>query len=119
MAQLRALEPNNPQLSTLTGPNYVPNQAAIDTVTVELTAARSRATVIQNIEQGGPFPYTRDGVVFNNREGLLPAQPSGYYQEYTMPTPGASGRGAQRIVIGRGEEVYYKSDHYNSFQRIR
>jgi guanyl-specific ribonuclease Sa len=45
------------------------------------------------IKQGGPFPYKRDGVIFGNRERRLPARPSGYYREYTAPTPGARYRG--------------------------
>ena len=43
---------------------------------------------------GGPFPYpTHDGVVFANREKQLPAESSGYYHEYTVPTPGSPDRG--------------------------
>ena len=71
------------------------------------------------IKQGGPFPYRRDGVVFGNRERRLPAQPSGYYREYTVPTPGARDRGARRIVSGAPGEFYYTDDHYNTFRRIR
>ena len=29
------------------------------------------------IAAGGPFPFREDGEVFTNREGLLPAEPSG------------------------------------------
>ena len=71
------------------------------------------------IKQGGPFPYKRDDVVFGNRERRLPAQPSGYYREYTVPTPGARDRGARRIVSGAPGEFYYTDDHYNTFRRIR
>lgn len=67
------------------------------------------------IESGGPFPYDRDGIVFGNREGILPAEPSGYYHEYTVQTPGSDDRGARRIVTGSGDEVYYTGDHYASF----
>lgn len=70
------------------------------------------------IKQGGPFPYKRDGVVFGNRERRLPARPSGYYREYTVPTPGARDRGARRIVAGTPDEFYYTNDHYNTFRRI-
>ena len=52
------------------------------------------------IKQGGPFPYSRDGIVFNNFEKRLPLQPRGYYREYTVKTPGARNRGARRIVCG-------------------
>ena len=43
------------------------------------------------IEQGGPFPYAKDGITFGNYERRLPAQRRGYYHEYTVKTaaPGA------------------------------
>jgi ribonuclease T1 len=79
--------------------------------------------VLELIKAGGPFPYERDGIVFGNRERLLPAQPRGYYHEYTVPTPGANNRGARRIICGgprKSPEVcYYTADHYRSFARIR
>ncbi|GAA3110151.1 ribonuclease domain-containing protein [Streptosporangium carneum] len=68
------------------------------------------------ILNGGPFPYPRDGVVFQNRERLLPVRSRGYYHEYTVPTPGSRDRGARRLVSGGGtEELYYTGDHYRSF----
>jgi ribonuclease T1 len=70
------------------------------------------------IHAGGPFPYARDGVVFNNREGRLPRRSRGYYHEYTVKTPGARDRGARRIVTGEAGELYYTDDHYRSFRRI-
>ena len=71
------------------------------------------------IRQGGPFPYEKDGVVFANRERLLPRAPRGYYHEYTVKTPGVRSRGARRIVCGPPAECYYSDDHYASFKRIR
>jgi len=75
------------------------------------------------ILEGGPFKYDRDGVVFGNRERLLPAKPRGYYHEYTVPTPGARNRGARRIICGGENKApdacYYSDDHYQSFRRIR
>ncbi|MHC3474222.1 guanyl-specific ribonuclease [Streptomyces sp. 7R007] len=71
------------------------------------------------IASGGPFPYAQDGTVFQNREGVLPSQPSGYYHEYTVITPGSSTRGARRIVTGEEyEEDYYTADHYATFDLI-
>ncbi|MGH3432974.1 MAG: ribonuclease domain-containing protein, partial [Thermocrispum sp.] len=67
------------------------------------------------IEAGGPFPQRQDGTVFGNREGLLPEQESGYYREYTVPTPGSPDRGARRLVTGESDELYYTEDHYQSF----
>jgi ribonuclease T1 len=75
------------------------------------------------IDQGGPFRYGRDGVVFGNREQILPLRPRGYYHEYTVRTPGAKDRGARRMVCGgpktRPDVCYYSDDHYQSFRRIR
>lgn len=70
---------------------------------------------LELIEDGGPFPYDRDGVTFENREGILPDRESGYYEEYTVPTPGEDDRGARRIVTGDGDEYYWTPDHYESF----
>jgi guanyl-specific ribonuclease Sa len=72
------------------------------------------------IEAGGPFPYERDGSVFQNREGRLPQRPRGYYREYTVPTPGSPDRGARRIVSGGHppEVLYYTDDHYRSFRPL-
>ncbi|MER5943199.1 ribonuclease domain-containing protein [Streptomyces sp. NPDC001928] len=71
------------------------------------------------IEQGGPFPYSQDGTVFQNREGILPSQSSGYYHEYTVITPGSPTRGARRIVTGEeSREDYYTADHYASFDLV-
>ncbi|MYU67626.1 ribonuclease domain-containing protein [Streptomyces sp. SID69] len=71
------------------------------------------------IAQGGPYPYSQDGTVFSNREGVLPSQSSGYYHEYTVVTPGAPTRGTRRIITGEGsQEDYYTSDHYETFDLI-
>ena len=79
--------------------------------------------VLEQIRQGGPFRYEKDGTVFGNRERSLPAQKRGYYREYTVPTPGLSHRGARRIVCGGLEPrvpdaCYYTEDHYSSFRLI-
>ncbi|MGD1225133.1 ribonuclease domain-containing protein [Streptomyces krungchingensis] len=71
------------------------------------------------IDAGGPFPYPQDGTVFQNREGVLPSQSSGYYHEYTVITPGSPTRGARRIVTGQEtQEDYYTSDHYVTFKLV-
>ncbi|WP_306336688.1 ribonuclease [Streptomyces sp. KL118A] len=71
------------------------------------------------IEAGGPYPYPQDGTVFQNREGVLPQQSSGYYHEYTVVTPGSDDRGARRIVTGeKNQEDYYTADHYASFDLV-
>jgi ribonuclease T1 len=70
------------------------------------------------IAKGGPYPYDRDGVVFENREGVLAKRSSGYYHEYTVVTPGGNDRGARRIIAGNGNERYYTADHYETFVRV-
>lgn len=75
------------------------------------------------IREGGPFPHSKDGIVFGNRERLLPRASRGYYREYTVRTPGARDRGPRRIVCGGHqptlpEACYYTDDHYASFRLI-
>ena len=74
------------------------------------------------IYQGGPFPFDKDGVVFGNRERLLPLSKRGYYREYTVKTPGSRDRGARRIICGgpatTPDACFYTADHYASFRKI-
>jgi len=98
---------------------------AIAEVRIDALPVEARQTLDQ-IKRGGPYAYRKDGAVFGNREKRLPAQPRGYYTEYTVKTPHSRDRGARRIVAGRGAgrdpatsgEYYYTDDHYNSFRRI-
>ena len=85
-----------------------------------LSALPAEATTTYKlIQTNGPFPYPKnDGVVFDNREGVLPACASGYYHEYTVPTPGSSTRGTRRIVTGSAGEYFYTGDHYATFKVI-
>jgi ribonuclease T1 len=83
---------------------------------------REAVNTLNLIAAGGPYPYEKDGIVFGNRERLLPAHRRGYYHEYTVPTPRSRNRGARRIVCGgplkRTDNCYYSDDHYTSFNRI-
>lgn len=90
-----------------------------DLPTIAVSALPPEAVeTLRLIKAGGPFPYSRDGVVFGNREGLLPPHPSGWYHEYTVVTPGSSDRGARRIVAGQDGGLFYSDDHYASFHEI-
>jgi ribonuclease T1 len=99
-----------------TAPDALPEIAAAD-------LPREGREVLVLIRRGGPFAYDRDGVVFGNREHLLPDERKGYYHEYTVRTPGATTRGARRIICGGPPTTpvacFYTSDHYRSFKRIR
>nr|WP_257032988.1 MULTISPECIES: ribonuclease [unclassified Streptomyces] len=88
--------------------------------TVCLSALPSEATdTLDLIASDGPFPYSQDGVVFQNRENVLPRESYGYYHEYTVITPGSPTRGARRIVTGQEyQEDYYTGDHYATFSLI-
>ncbi|MEX8499501.1 MAG: ribonuclease domain-containing protein [Leptothrix ochracea] len=102
------------------------SQARVDAplAAVALSAMSGHAQeTYRLILAGGPFPYEKDGIVFANRERILPRQARGYYREYTVPVPGAQGRGAQRMVCGGVQPktpdiCYFTQDHYASFSRI-
>ena len=102
----------------------VPETSNSVTETVSLVNLPKEAqTTARLIRSGGPFPHDKDGVVFGNRERILPKQQRGFYREYTVITPGARNRGARRIVCGGAvavnpEACYYSDDHYASFRRL-
>lgn len=77
---------------------------------------------MEDILDGEPYPYDKDGTVFQNREGILPDKDHGYYHEFTVDTPGVDHRGARRIVTGGTIEDqvddYWTDDHYQSFDKI-
>ncbi|AKA06595.1 ribonuclease [Streptomyces noursei ZPM] len=104
------------------------HHAAVHTATVHVKSVGSVCysklpsqahDTLDLIDKGGPFPYPKDGTVFDNREGILPSQSSGYYHEYTVVTPGSPDRGARRIVAGqKQQEDYYTADHYATFNLV-
>src|SRR5262245_41900050 len=73
---------------------------------------------LARIEAGERLRFPNDGSTFQNRESLLPKKPAGYYKEYVHPTPGLSGPGPQRVVVGQKGETFYTPDHYRTFQRV-
>lgn len=92
---------------------------ARDRATVQASALPPEAReTLRLIDAGGPFPYDKDGSTFGNFERELPQQRRGYYREFTVRTPGESDRGARRIVTGRGGEIYYTDDHYQTFKAV-
>lgn len=108
-----------PNVAQAKGPVYL---APTDTIAVAQLPPQGRS-MMALVYQGGPFRQEKDGVVFGNRERILPAKNRGYYREYTVRTPGEPSRGARRIVCGglkpaAPDACYYTDDHYASFRRI-
>jgi len=97
---------------------------AVSESTIALTQLPPQGQdMMKLIVAGGPFKYDKDGVVFGNRERILPAKDRGFYREYTVKTPGERTRGARRIVCGGlkptvPDACYYTDDHYASFRKI-
>jgi ribonuclease T1 len=102
---------------TVGQPQKDPDSGLVFVAVVELP--KEAQQTLKLIDQGGPYPYSRDGVVYSNFEKILPKEGSGYYHEYTVKTPGENDRGARRIVTGKNSERYYTDDHYKSFRRIQ
>ena len=100
-----------------------PDQPGLAGTVALATLPTQAQTTHRLILSGGPFPYSKDGTVFGNRERLLPSKTRGFYREYTVKTPGSRDRGARRIICGgkpptQPEACFYTDDHYASFKQI-
>ena len=112
------------------------SQDTLTTVALADLPAEAR-DVHRRLLLGGPFEYPKDGTTYQNRNRLLPQQKTGWYREFTVPTPGESDRGARRLVVaGCGKQLdgrrgavrttpcndqnamYWTDDHYDSFRRV-
>lgn len=99
------------------GPSRQTPASGLPTVAVAELPPEGQRT-LELIAAGGPFPYSQDDQTFQNREGILPSRPYGFYREYTVETPGSPDRGARRLVAGSDGVVFYTDDHYNSFSEV-
>jgi ribonuclease T1 len=113
-------KPSKKSTTTARGSDLVSADAPLsDLDTISLAELPDQAIeTLTLIASDGPFPYSKDGVTFQNRERILPKQARSYYHEYTVETPGSSDRGARRVIIGDGGERFYTDDHYDSFKEI-
>jgi ribonuclease T1 len=114
------------------------NENFLSTIEYKSLPKEAQQTLLL-IQQGGPFPFKRDGITFNNFEKQLPKKPRGYYQEFTVITPGLTHRGKRRIVTGglfrqssitlqsyppqkreswSVDNFYYTDNHYQSFYQV-
>lgn len=111
-----AIAPSSTSTSTQSGDRDP--ETGLRFVAESALTAEAQAT-LRLIRSGGPFPYSQDGVVYNNYNGRLPRHTKGWYHEYTVVTPGERDRGPRRIVAGRDGRKFFTIDHYNSFRRIQ
>lgn len=58
------------------------------------------------------------GDVFGNREGKLPKQKGKKYYEADVNYRGGR-RNSERIIFTKDGEIYYTSDHYNTFEKVK
>ena len=56
------------------------------------------------------WTFAKDGTSFGNRFGDLPSR--GEYLEFTVTTPGVSGRGARRLVARKNGVLFFTACHY-------
>lgn len=90
------------------------NSNSLFAIDIDQLPKEARET-LDRIVAGGPFPYPHhDGKWFQNRFGDLP---NGEYLEFTVPTPGASNRGARRIVGRKSNGMaFFTACHYDRVQ---
>ena len=86
-------------------------------IQINLLPQEARETLAK-IKLGFMFSHPKDGSIYKNRENLVPDRGTGYYREYTVPTPDVNNRGLRRLVVGKNAEVYYTEDHYQSFLEV-
>ncbi len=112
-----SLLPEQDPTPQATAPPKVDPDSGLPTIYL-LDLPPEAAETVDSIDDGPPYAYDQDGGTFGNYEGLLPDRERGYYQEFTVETPGSYDRGARRIIEGADGELYWTDDHYGSFSRI-
>lgn len=91
---------------------------------------------ILRIKNGLSVSHRNDGAIFGNRETILPLNYHGYYHEYVLSPPLGAALwcvfnnlvlcsfccyfpGPMRLVYGAGGEIFFTSDHYVTFVRVK
>ena len=49
----------------------------------------------------------------------LPKRGNGWWREYVHPTDGVRGDGPQRLIVGKGGEIFYTPDFHKTFVQLR
>lgn len=92
----------------------IPGLPELKLLNLGIKEERAIGGVLKQIADG-----TTKGQEFFNFAGQLPTKAAGYYREFTVPLAGQTGRGAARLVTGAGGEIYYTTDHYVTFVKIK
>jgi filamentous hemagglutinin len=76
------------------------------------------AATWERIQRGERLAGERgDGATY--RGAKLPKRPSGYWIEWIQPTEGIRGTGPQRVIVGKGGEIFYTPDGHKTFVQVR
>jgi ribonuclease T1 len=100
-------------------PTLVENQTIRDFGKVVFKGTIDLQPTLDRIARGERNSHRNDGSTFGNRERRLPQKQQGYYTEYVHPTKGINGPGPQRVIFGKGGDVWYTPDHYETFKKIK
>lgn len=117
-----------PAAKEVVGSRVAPRTAGSLNLPLRDAGLRSQVDdVVRHFDEfGTPPPGIRQGIraggergVFQNVNGTLPRQADPRYYTEMDVWAGTGPRGTERLVTGRGGEVYYTPNHYESFVRLR
>ncbi len=109
-----------PQIGAVHGKvPVIPHVRVVNFGTVIYTGPMDINPTLDRIRAGHKVNERNDGGIFTNSEGKMPHKSdSQYYREFVHAPSGFPFPGPQRVLIGKGGEVYYTGDHYSTFQKV-
>lgn len=123
----RWLHDDSSNLARLNDRALAPNTAGLNLPFRDAGLRSQVDDVVRHFDEfGTPPPGVRQGIrsggergVFRNVDGTLPRHTDPRYYTEMDVWAGTGPRGTERLVIGRGGEVYYTPNHYENFVRVR